>query len=427
MVNVPLSWAFVVAVAIAKEIQRRSLKFRKGRRWRMTKPELSSTLLISMAVASGAAVANIYYNQPMLAEMARTLHVSSSQIGLAATATQIGYAAGMPLFIPLGDFVERRRLIVMLFVAVSCALLGTAMATNLPWLLIASFLVGLTTVIAQIMIPLASDLAAPEQQGRIVGTILSGVLLGALLARTVSGFVSQHLSWRAMYWIAAGASLTFAALLRVRLPEIHAHAKTSYGQLMRSIWQIVLDIPKLRQVSIIAGLFFASFSAFWTTLVFLLETSPYHYGSQTAGLFGVIGAVGAGVAPIAGKLSDRRSPRFVVSIAIVVVLAAFVVFWLLGFHLWGLVLGVILLDAGVQAAQVGNQSRVLSLKPEARNRVNTVYMICYFGGGSIGSLLGAALWNKWHWTGVCAAGVTFMVLAEIVLLSRGPTPQAAHL
>jgi predicted MFS family arabinose efflux permease len=335
-----------------------------------------------MALASGAAVANLYYNQPMLAQMGRTVRGSPNQIGLVATATQIGYAAGMPLFIPLGDFIERRRLIVLLFVAVSCALVATATAANLTWLVIASFLVGLTTVIAQIMIPLASDLAAPEQQGRIVGTILSGVLLGALLARTLSGFVSEHLSWRAMYWIAAAASLVLAAVLQLRLPQIHPEANMRYPQLMRSIWAIVVDVPKLRQVSIIAGLFFAAFSAFWTTLVFLLETPPYHYRSQAAGLFGVVGAVGAGVAPLAGKFSDRRSPRLVVSIAIFVVLVAFAVFWCWGFRLWGLVLGVILLDAGVQAAQVANQSRVLSLKPEARNRVNTVYMICYFGGGS---------------------------------------------
>ncbi len=374
-----------------------------------------------MAVASGAAVANIYYNQPMLADMARTFHVTAKQIGLAATATQIGYAAGMPLFIPLGDFVERRRLIVVLFAAVACALVATATAATLTGLVVASFCVGLTTVIAQIMIPLATDLAPPEQQGRIIGTILSGVLLGALLARTVSGFVSGHFSWRTMYWIAAAAAILFSAVLQFRLPPIHPQARTGYGQLMRSIWGIVLELPKLRQVSLVAGLFFAAFSAFWTTLVFLLETPPYHYGSQAAGLFGIVGAVGAGIAPLAGKLSDRRSPRFVVTIAILVVLAAYAVFWSAGFHLWGLVVGVILLDGGVQAAQVANQTRVLSLKPEARNRINTVYMICYFGGGSVGSLIGASVWGKWHWPGVCVAGLGFMLLAEIALLSRGPS------
>jgi len=388
---------------------------------RSSRPELSGALLTTMAIASGAAVANLYYNQPMLADMGRTFHATATQIGLAATATQIGYAAGMPVFVPLGDFIERRRLVVSLFVAVACSLAAAAMARNLTWLIAASFFIGLTTVIAQIMIPLATELASPEGQGRTIGIILSGVLLGALLARTLSGFVSGHSSWRTMYWIAAAASLVFAVLLQLRLPEIHAHSHITYRQLMRSIWAIVRELPKLRQVSFVAGMFMASFSAFWTTLVFLLETPPYHYGSQTAGLFGVIGAVGASVAPISGRLSDRRSPRFVVRIAIVTVLAAFVVFWEFGYELWGLIIGVILLDAGVQAAQVANQTRVLRLRPDARNRVNTVYMICYFSGGSVGSLVGASVWSRWHWTGVCAAGIAFMLAAFGALLARGPS------
>jgi predicted MFS family arabinose efflux permease len=191
---------------------------------------------------------------------------------------------------------------------------------------------------------------------------------------------------------------------------------------MHSIWMLVLELPKLRQVSFVAGMFFASFSAFWTTLVFLLKTPPYHYGSEAAGLFGLVGAVGATVAPVSGRLSDKHSPRFVVRIAIGIVLAAFAVFWGLAFQLWGLVIGVILLDAGVQAAQVANQSRVLKLKPEARNRVNTVYMICYFGGGSLGSLLGSIAWSRFQWTGVCATGIAFMILAAIALIARGPEP-----
>ncbi|MFL6448116.1 MAG: MFS transporter [Bryobacteraceae bacterium] len=287
-----------------------------------------------MALASGAAVANIYYNQRMLADMGRTFHVTATQIGLVATATQIGYAAGMPMFVPLGDFIERRRLVVSLFLAVTCSLTAAAVARNLTWLIAASFFIGLTTVIAQILIPLATELASPEQQGRTIGVILSGVLLGALLARTLSGFVSGHSSWRSMYWIAAAASLLLALLLRLLLPEIHPQSYIAYPELMRSIWAIVRELPKLGQVSFIAGMFMAAFSAFWTTLVFLLETPPYHYGSQTAGLFGLIGAVGASVAPISGRLSDRHSPRFVVRIAIGTVMAAFLVFWGFGYVLW---------------------------------------------------------------------------------------------
>jgi predicted MFS family arabinose efflux permease len=170
-------------------------------------------------------------------------------------------------------------------------------------------------------------------------------------------------------------------------------------------------------------MFLAAFSAFWTTLVFLLGRPPYHYGAQAAGLFGLVGAVGAGIAPIAGRLSDQRTPRFVVRIGIALVLAAFAAFWTLPSHLWALLLGVILLDAGVQAAQVANQTRVLTLRPDARNRVNTVYMICYFTGGSVGSLVGAAAWSMYQWTGVCIAGVGFMLISVIVLLAYGPEPR----
>jgi predicted MFS family arabinose efflux permease len=385
-------------------------------------PALSRGLVTILAVASGVAVANIYYNQPMLADMAATLHVSAHEIGYVATATQIGYAAGMPLFIPLGDFWERRGLIFFLFMAVACALAGAALSTSLLALVVTSFLIGATTVIAQIIIPLATELATPEAQGRTIGTILSGVLLGILLARTLSGFVAAHLGWRSMFWLAAGMSIVFGLVLRSILPHIPAHSKITYRELMHSIWLLVLELPKLRQVSLVAAMFFAAFSAFWTTLVFLLKTPPYHYGSEAAGLFGLVGAVGASVAPISGRLSDRRSPRYVVRIAIGIVLAGFAVFWGWAFYLWGLVVGVILLDAGVQAAQVANQARVLKLKPEARNRVNTVYMICYFGGGSLGSLAGAFGWSKWHWNGVCAVGIGFLVIGAIALIARGPEP-----
>jgi predicted MFS family arabinose efflux permease len=387
-------------------------------------PILSRRLILMLAAASGVAVANIYYNQPMLADMAATFHVPAHKIGYVATATQIGYAAGMPLFIPLGDFLERRVLIVALFLATSLALAGAALSPNLLCLVLASFLVGLTTVIAQVMIPLATELATPQQQGRIIGTIMSGVLLGILLARTLSGFVSAHFGWRPMFWLAAGLALFFAAVLRFALPHISAHSKISYPELMHSIWRLAVELPKLRQVSLIAATFMGAFSAFWTTLVFLLQTPPYHYGAQAAGLFGLVGAIGAGVAPMAGRLSDHHSPRFVVRISIALVLAAFVLFWTCAFRLWALLLGVILLDAGVQGAQVANQSRVLALKPDARNRVNTVYMICYFSGGSVGSLAGSAAWGKYHWTGVCTAGISFMLIGIIALIARGPdTPR----
>jgi len=373
-----------------------------------------------MAAASGVAVANLYYNQPMLADIAREFHAGPHEAGLIATATQIGYAAGMPLFIPLGDFVNRRTLVVALFAAVALALAAAALSPSLPWIIAASFLIGITTVIAQILIPLATELAPAAEQGRTIGSILTGVLLGILLARTVSGVVAGHFGWRTMFWLACAGAVVFAVVLRGRLPDVRPHAGLRYAELMRSLWDLFVHLPKLRQVSFVAAMFFASFSAFWTTLVFLLQTPPYHYGAQAAGLFGLVGATGAAVAGIAGRLSDRRSPRFVIAIALGVVMMSWVVFRVLGFHLWALVIGVILLDAGVQGAQVANQSRVLALRAEARNRVNTIYMISYFSGGSLGSALGTWAWTHWGWSGVCAAGGGLMVAAVTAFLAKGP-------
>jgi predicted MFS family arabinose efflux permease len=300
------------------------------------------------------------------------------------------------------------------------------LAPSLLWLMAASLVIGLTAVIAQILIPLATELATRAEQGRTIGMILSGVLLGILLARTVSGIVDRHFGWRSMFWLAAGMALANALFLNLKLPHIPKRARIAYSDLIGSMWRLALELPKLRQVSIVAAMFFAAFSAFWTTLIFRLETPPYHYNSEMAGIFGIFGAAGAAIAPVAGRLSDRRSPRFVVKTAIAVVFVSFVILAAFATQFWGLVLGVILLDIGVQAAQVANQTRILTLRPEARSRVNTVYMICYFGGGSIGSLVGSWAWSRWQWAGVCGTGMALMLIAAIGVLMRGPDPEGSN-
>jgi predicted MFS family arabinose efflux permease len=386
----------------------------------LERPALTGSLITTLAIAAGVAVANTYYNQPMLADMARSLGANAHSIGLVATATQIGYAAGMPVFLPLGDLVDRRSLVVSLFLAVGCALALAALAPNLSLLVAASFLIGATTVIAQVIIPTASDLALPAQQGRVIGKIMTGVLLGILLARTLSGLISQHLGWRVMFWVAAGTAWTFAGLLRFRLPSIPAHVHSKYSELIRSLWVFVREHPELRQVSLIAAMFFAAFSAFWTTLVFLLEEPPFHLGSQAAGLFGLVGAISALLAPAAGHLVDKRGSRYVIVLSTIGMLLAFAIFWALPSHIWSLVVGVIVMDAAVQAAQVSNQSSVFGIRPEARSRINTIYMLCYFGGGSLGSLVGASAWSAFGWSGVCAAAIGFILIAAVVLLNGDP-------
>jgi len=367
-----------------------------------------------MALACGVAVANLYYHQPLLVEIARSFHASSQQVGLVATFTQIGYAAGMLVFLPLADLMDRRRLIVLLLLAVCVALVGAATAPWLWWLVVASFLVGLTTVAPQVVIPFAASLADPKEQGKIIGSMYTGLLLGILLARTVSGTVGGQLGWRTMFWLASGMMVVLAMVLAFRLPKDKPANDHGYLSLMRSLWTLVRTQPELRKAALIGGGIFGAFSAFWTTLVFLLSTPPYHYGSQMAGLFGLVGAAGALVAPLAGRLADRFGHRVVRGVALGVVLGAYGLCWLLGFHLVGLAASVILLDAGVQSAHVCNQTRIFGLLPKAHGRVNTIYMMGFFLGGSVGSFVGIWCWTHWQWNGVCAAGAAMALFALLV-------------
>lgn len=244
---------------------------------------------------------------------------------------------------------------------------------------------------------------------------MSGLLIGILLARTVSGTVGAHLGWRAMYWIAAALMLVLALILRNLLPRSEPEGRMSYIELMRSIGTLARTQPVLREAAFSGGMLFACFSAFWATLVFRLEQPPYHYGSQVAGLFGLVGVVGASAAPLAGKISDVGNPRSTVRVATIGAIIAYAQMWFFGAHLWSLLLGVILLDACVQGGHVSNQSRIYALHGSALNRINTVYMVTYFSGGAIGSSLGTWAWQHWHWTGVCAVAIGFLVMGGIAV------------
>jgi predicted MFS family arabinose efflux permease len=278
-------------------------------------------------------------------------------------------------------------------------------------LAIVSFAVGVTAVVPQLIIPLAASMAAPHERGRIVGAVMSGLLIGVLLARTVSGFVGEQWGWRTMYWIAAVLMILLAVLLRLLLPADRPRSTMNYWQLLRSLGDLIREEPVLRETSVYGALTFGAFSAFWVTLVLFLGTPPYHFGSEVAGLFSLVGVVGASAATFAGRLSDKIDARRTIGLALGIVLLSFVVMWLTGQWLWGLIIGVILLDLGTQANQVSNQSRVYSLNPEARNRLNTIYMVTYFVGGAIGSLLGTYGWSVAGWSGVCGVACLLMLVA----------------
>ncbi|GHO52233.1 permease [Ktedonobacter robiniae] len=388
-------------------------------------PQLSPHLVLLLAVVCGLAAANLYYVQPVLADIGHEFAVSVNQVGVLATLSQLGYAVGLLLIIPLGDRYNRRTLIVTMLVAVTVALIAMALAPTLMFLSIASFAVGVTTVVPQLVVPLAASLARPQERGRVVGTVMSGLLIGILLARTVSGVLAAHLGWRTVYWVAAGLMVLLALILRFLLPLDRPQSDMSYTQLLRSLWSLVKSEPVLRETSVFGALGFAAFSAFWATLSFRLQTPPFHYGSEVAGLFGLVGVVGALAASFIGRLADKVNPRKTIGIGLLILLASFGIFWLTGQYLWGLIIGVILLDLGAQANQISNQARVYSLNPAARSRLNTIYMVSYFIGGSLGSFLGTYGWDFAGWFGVCCVGLLFLLLALAVYMLNSRRTQAA--
>ena len=372
-------------------------------------------LVLILAIACAISVGNLYYIQPMLADMGRSFAVSVDQIGFIATLGQLGYAAGMLLIVPLGDSYNQRTLIVITLVVIIFALVAMALAPTLALLALASFLVGVTTVVPQLIVPFAASLAPAKSRGQVVGTVMSGLLIGILLARTVSGFVSAHLGWRAMYLIAAILMAVLAVLMRFLLPSDPApKSRMSYPQLLRSLWGLLRTEPVLRETSVFGAMVFGAFSAFWVILSFRLETPPYHLGSEVAGLFGLVGVVGALAASVVGKLTDRMEARTITGLAMIITLLSFVVMWLTGQWLWGLAIGVILLDLGTQSNQISNQSRIYSLRPEVRNRLNTLYMTSYFLGGSLGSAVGTYGWSGGGWAGFCV-GASLLVLIALGL------------
>ncbi|VBH71221.1 major facilitator family transporter [Burkholderia pseudomallei] len=344
----------------------------------------SRSLLLLLATIAGVSVANIYYNQPLLDAFRASFPGSASWIGVVPTATQLGYATGMLVLAPLGDRFDRRTLILLQIAGLSAALVVAAAAPTLGVLAAASLAIGILATIAQQAVPFAAEIAPPAARGQAVGTVMSGLLLGILLARTAAGFVAEYFGWRAVFAASVAALAALAAVIVARLPRSSPTSTLPYGKLLASMWQLVRELRGLREASMTGGAIFAAFSAFWPVLTLLLAGAPFHLGPQAAGLFGIVGAAGALAAPYAGRFADKRGPRAIISLAIALIAASFAIFALSGASLIGLVIGVIVLDVGVQAAQISNQSRIYALKPDARSRVNTVFMVCYFIGGAIG-------------------------------------------
>ena len=375
---------------------------------------LSAATRWALAVGCALSVGNLYYLQPLLAQVSRDFGVSEGRAGIAATLAQVGYALGMLTVVPLGDFRERRGLALTTLSATAVAALAMSAVPSFGLLCVASLLLGYATCTPQLLLPFAATLARPEERGRTVGFVMSGLLLGILLARTLSGFVGAHLGWRAVYVMASALSVALVVVMRAVLPKHPpGNERIPYGRLLRSLGGLVREEPVLRESAVYGALVFGAFSAFWTTLSYHLAGPPFGLGPKgagsVAGVFGLVGAAGALAAPLAGRLADQGGPRRTILVALGLTLASFAV--MLPPTMLVLALGVVVMDVGVQATQVTNQSRVYALRPDARNRLNTVYMTAYFVGGSLGSAAGLWAWGAFGWPGVCGVGAACAGLA----------------
>ena len=387
---------------------------RTGRQERGTSAAMSRGRTFLFAVAGGAAVGNLYWAQPLLGFIAGDLGTSTAAAGWLVTATQIGYALGILLLVPLGDVLDRRRLVPVVLACSAAAAVACAVAPSFPALLVAISLLGLSTVSGQILVPLAGDLADEGSRGRVVGTVVSGILTGILVSRTISGLVAGAAGWRAVYVLAAVAALVFAVLLHRAIPALAPKTRLRYPALIASVAAVVREERVVRWTLALGATGFAAFTMFWTALTFLLSSPPFSYPVSVIGLVGIVGLAGAVAAQRAGHLHDRGWSLPATGAAWALTLVSFVVAGLGGRSIVAVLVAVLLLDVALQAVGILNQTRMFAVSAEARSRLNTAYVTGNFTGGAIGSASAAVLWSAGGWTAVCLAGVALSAFALLL-------------
>ena len=374
---------------------------------------LSPALILLMSVATGLAVASNYYAQPLLDTIARAFNLSASSAGFIVTAAQLGYAAGLLFLVPLGDMFDRRMLIVSMTLLAAGGMLITASSQSLTMMIIGTALTGLFSVVAQILVPLAATLASPEKRGKVVGTIMRGLLLGILLARTVAGLLASLGGWRTVYWVASVLMVVMALALWRGLPKVKQENHLNYPQLLASVFSLFTQDKLLRTRALLGCFTFANFSILWTSMAFLLAAPPFNYSEGVIGLFGLAGAAGALGARPAGGLADKGKSHLTTSAGLVLLLLSWAAIWYGHVSVLALIVGILVLDLTVQGVHITNQTVIYRVKPEARNRLTAGYMTSYFIGGAAGSLISASAWQHAGWSGVCAIGA---IVATINLL-----------
>lgn len=372
-------------------------------------PVLTPRLAGLMAIGSGLSAASNYYVQPLLDMLSKTFGLTSLEAGLIVTVAQLGYLAGLILVVPLGDHHNRRNLLTLTTALTAAGLLAMALSPGFGVMLGFAVLVGLTSVTAQILVPLAAHLATPEKRGSAVSTVMSGLLIGILLARTFAGLLAEWGGWRSVYVVAAMLMATFSVACYRMLPRIAPTSQTTYRALYLSILHLFRDEPVLRRRGFLGMLSYGVFGILWTSMAFMLA-NRFHYNEGVIGLFGLFGAVGAVAAKFAGRIADKGWARLGTGFFTLATLASWILLYEGQFSIWYFAFGVVLVDLGIQGAHISNQSEIYRLHPEKRSRLTTGYMSCYFLGGAMGSAGSATAYSIAGWNGVCAIGAAVSLL-----------------
>lgn len=384
---------------------------------------LNPALVVVMALAIGVIVANLYYLQPLLHQVRSGFGVSTASTSLLITLIQFGYVIGLFFLLPLGDLVVRRHLVAAIFVVAALVVASASYVHSFAAFALLTVVIGLSSVAGQIIIPLGADLASDAQRGRVLGRLMTGLLGGILLSRTLSGALSEAIGWRGVYRVSAGLLVVMAVVLHVVLPEERARERFEYRHLVTGGVRMLRDSAELRRRSWLGATAYGAFSVLWSTLAFHLSSAPFHYPSGVIGLFGLFGLAGITAANVSGRLADRGRTALATTSAAVLIGIAFALLYVGRHDVWLIVAGVVVLDAGSQGIHVANQSIIYAIAPHQRSTINSIYMVCFFTGASVGSLLAGVAYAHDGWAGTCVVGAAFG-LATIVAALRWRAPRA---
>lgn len=377
---------------------------------------IPASLLWTLSVIAALSVANLYYNQPLLNQISKDLAVSEFTANLIPMTTQLGYAMGLLFIIPLGDLYERRTIITVNFLLLAFSMCAIAISSDIHYVLAASVITGICSVMPQIFIPIASQFSHPDHKARNVGILVSGLLTGILGSRVISGIVGEYWGWRTMYHIASALMICCLFIVRKTLPEMPSNFKGTYKGLMSSLLKLFASLPAIRIVSIRAALCFGSFLTLWACLAFKLSGAPFYAGNNIIGLLGLCGIAGALTASFVGSYVRKCGVRNLNYIGDALMILAWIIMLVLQDYYIGFIIGIIIIDIGMQCVQISNQTCALSLAPQAANRANTIFMTTYFIGGSIGTFLAGSSWHLMNWNGVVFTGIGLVICSLCITL-----------